>query len=122
MDKNKIIDKLLKKYPDLQEEPLFDELLSMDTDEESDEEMDDMGEAPSVEVEIEAGSEEAPEGEGDETALDDNEDARTEREIEKAMFDSSNEPDMLKEAANSDEMPADRLRELIKMRKKMKKA
>lgn len=119
MDKNKIIDKLLNKYPELQEDPLFDELLSMDAEEETDEEMDT---APDMEVEIKAGSEEAPEGEGDETALDDNEDARTEREIEKAMFDSSNEPDMLKEAANSDEMPADRLRELIKMRKKMKKA
>lgn len=119
MDKNKIIDKLLKKYPDLQEEPLFDELLSMDEQEESDEEMDT---APNMEVEIETGSEEAPEGEDDETMLDDNEDARTEREIEKAMFDSSAEPDMLKEAANSDERPADRLRELIKMRKKMKKA
>lgn len=117
MDKNKIIDKLLKKYPDLQEEPLFDELLSMDAEEEmGEEEHDDMGEAPDVEVEIKKGAEE--EGGGEEDLLDDNEDAHTERAIEKAMFDSSNEPDMPKEAANSD----DRLRELIKMRKKMKKA
>lgn len=119
MDKMKLVDKLMKKYPELKEEPLMDELLAMDEQEESDEEMDDMGEAPDMEVEIKAGSEEAPE---EEASLDDNEDAHTERAIEKAMFDSSNEPDMLKEAANSDEMPADRLRELIKMRKKMKKA
>jgi len=108
MDKNKIIDKLLKKYPDLQEEPLFDELLSMDAEEESNEEMDDMGEAPDVEVEIEAGSEEAPEGEEDMSSEED-------KAIEDAMADDSEEETPMPDKKAH-------LREMLMSRKKMKKA
>jgi hypothetical protein len=125
MDKQKLIDKLMSKYPELGKEPLFDALImdiGPDSEMSEEGEMEEGGEgAPSLEIEI------GPEGMGeeeesgvDEGALDDDEDARTEQEIEKAMHDSSEDPDMLKEAANSDEMPSDRLRELIKARKKMK--
>lgn len=56
MDKQKLIDKLLKKYPELNDEPMFDDLLSMeDAEEAGEEEMpmeEEGGEHEGVEIEI----------------------------------------------------------------------
>lgn len=106
MDKQKLIDKLMMKYPKLQNEPMFDELMDMDMEEEGMEEE----EGPSVAIAIEG--EEEP-------GMEDEE----EKAFGKRMFEEEDSEDpelegeMLKEAANTDKMLPERLKEKLKAKK-----
>ena len=110
MDKNKLIDKLLSKYPELNKEPLFDELISMDESE-----MPPEGEMGEMEMEPGEGMPAEEDGAGEEEAF--GKPLYSDEEESGDNGDDGIESEMLEEAANSDKMLNERVRDKLKMKK-----
>lgn len=110
MDKQKLVSKLIKKYPELDKEPLFDELISIDSEEDVGEE-----ELPMEEGDLEAPEEEVSDEEMDKVfgkSMFSDEEGEAEEPAEMDIED-----EMLSEAANSDKMMHERLRDKMKAKK-----